>query len=258
MGGFCKDLKLSQYEAYKAEHGKEKQSAEQTKPIKSALSSSFSYDLTKVFIQSEIDKKSKADKISPAEAMDALVSEYVQLDSSPMNDPDYSPSEDDGSLDTDLDDESSGDWRDEWDNVLDIVQERAYADAELIADRICATFYELNGVKPSLAELKNVFGSIEQDLANEAEEDLQSEKNYDALRLAEALAANITDSPDPTDLVDYSTQIVGQDLVSRAKAAFYSINGRQPNEKEMKRSVEKLALKLAASAIENGASLSKE
>merc|ERR1712039_207483 len=74
---------------------------------------------------------------------------------------------------------------------------------------------------------------------------------------AEALAANITDSPDPTDLVDYSTQIVGQDLVSRAKAAFYSINGRQPNEKEMKRSVEKLALKLAASAIENGASLSE-
>jgi len=59
-------------------------------------------------------------------------------------------------------------------------------------------------------------------------------------------------------LVDYSTQIVGQDLVSRAKAAFFSVNGRQPNEKEMKRSVEKLALKLAASAIENGASLSKE
>merc|ERR1719384_2080402 len=47
------------------------------------------------------------------------------------------------------------------------------------------------------------------------------------------------------------------DLVSRAKAAFHSIHGRQPNKKEMKRSVEKLAIKLAASAIENGTALSE-
>merc|ERR1712129_143964 len=82
-----------------------------------------------------------------------------------------------------------------------------------------------------------------------ADEDLASEKQTDALRLAEALAGSLTDNPDPTELVDYSTKIVGQDLVSRAISAFSSINGRQPSNNELTRSVEKLALKLAASAM---------
>merc|ERR1712087_57844 len=58
---------------------------------KSALSSSFSYDLTKVYIQSEIDKKSKMAKLSTSESVKALVSDFMKLDSSPMNDPDYKP-----------------------------------------------------------------------------------------------------------------------------------------------------------------------
>jgi hypothetical protein len=245
--GSSTDFKLSEYEQYASNNkGSTEPSA---KEIKSALTSPFSYDLTKVFIQSEIDRKSKSDKISPTEAKNALVAEYVAQSSTPMNDADYSPEQDSESADGDLDSQLSEDWRAEWDNVLEGVMQRGYADQEVLADRICATFFELNGVEPSLAELQNVFGSVEQDLANEADEDLASEKQTDALRLAEALAGSLTDNPDPTELVDYSTKIVGQDLVSRAISAFSSINGRQPSNNELARSVEKLALKLAASAM---------
>merc|ERR1712154_187472 len=91
---------------------------------------------------------------------------------------------------------------------------------------------------------------IEQDLANEAEEDIEFDKNSDAQRLAEQLASNMSDNPDATELVEYSMKIVGMDLVSRAKAAFSSIHGQQPSKKALKRSVEKLALKLAEQAID--------
>merc|ERR1711997_1278670 len=43
----------------------------------------------------------------------------------------------------------------------------------------------------------------------------------------------------------------GMDLVSRAKAAYFSINGKQPNKKALRRSVHKLALKLAEEAIDS-------
>jgi len=131
------------------------------------------------------------------------------------------------------------------------VRERGRSDGQYLAERISATFYELNGVEPSLSELKSIFAGIEQDFANEAEEDIESEKNYDAQRLAEQLASGMSDNPDPTELVEYSQRIVGMDLVSRAKAAYFSINGKQPNKKALRRSVHKLALKLAEEAIDS-------
>jgi len=254
--GFSKDFSLGEYEKYSQSKKSETEQAQKEFDgkqisIKSALNSSFSYDLTKVYIQSEIDKKCKSDKISEAESIKSLVSDFLNADSSPMNDPEYSP-EDETEFDESetADYEDGRDWREQLEDALVSVRERGHADGEYLAERISATFYELNGVEPSLSELRGVFDSIEQDLANEAEEDLESEKNYDAQRLAEQLASNLTDNPDPTELVDYSMQIVGMDLVSRAKAAYSSINGGQPpSKKALKRSVEKLALKLAADAI---------
>merc|ERR1712154_157303 len=99
---------------------------------------------------------------------------------------------------------------------------------------------------------------IEQDLANEAEEDIEFDKNSDAQRLAEQLASNMSDNPDATELVEYSMKIVSMDLVSRAKAAYNSIHGQQPSKKALKRSVEKLALKLAEQAIAGFAELSNK
>jgi len=53
-------------------------------------------------------------------------------------------------------------------------------------------------------------------------------------------------------------KIVSMDLVSRAKAAFTSIHGQQPSKKALKRSVEKLALKLAEQAIDGLAEEAKK
>merc|ERR1711902_388451 len=144
---------------------------------------------------------------------------------------------------------AESDWRVQLEDALVCVRERGKADGEWLAERIASTFYELNGVEPSLNELRNVFDGIQQDLANEAEEDAESEKNSDAQRLAEQLASNLTANPDPIELVEYSMRIVGMDLVSRAKASFNAISGRNPSKKELKRSVQKLALKLAEQAI---------
>merc|ERR1712154_733315 len=173
------------------------------------------------------------------------VEEILSLDSSPMNDPDYVDNE----SEIDYEDEEeyseetseSGDWRAQLEDALDCVRERGRSDGQYLAERISATFYELNGVEPSLSELKSIFAGIEQDFANEAEEDIESEKNYDAQRLAEQLASGMSDNPDPTELVEYSQRIVGMDLVSRAKAAYFSINGKQPNKTALRRSVHKLA-----------------
>merc|ERR1712154_661259 len=184
----------------------------------------------------------------------------LSLDSSPMNDPDYEAEEEAMS---DIEDETSEsfddrDWRAQLEDALDGVRERGRSDGEYLAERISATFYELNGVEPSLSELKSIFDGIEQDLADEAAEDIESERNYDAQRLAEQLASSMSDNPDATELVDYSMRIVGMDLVSRAKAAYYSINGKQPSKKALRRSVEKLALKLAEEAIESSVANEKE
>merc|ERR1711933_65061 len=80
-------------------------------------------------------------------------------------------------------------------------------------------------------------------------EDIESGRSYDAQRLAEHLASSMSENPDATDLVEYSMRIVGMDLVSRAKAAYSSINGKQPSKSALRRSVHKLALKLAEQAI---------
>merc|ERR1712154_386006 len=177
----------------------------------------------------------------------------LSLDSSPMNDPDYEAEEEAMS---DIEDETSEsfddrDWRAQLEDALDCVRERGRSDGQYLAERISATFYELNGVEPSLSELKSIFAGIEQDFADEAEEDIESDKNYDAQRLAEQLASSMSDNPDPTELVEYSQRIVGMDLVSRAKAAYFSINGQQPSKKALRRSVQKLALKLAEDAIDS-------
>merc|ERR1712130_780770 len=233
--------------------------------IKSTLSSSFFYDLTKVYIQSEIDKKSKTAKLSVIESVNSLISDFLKLDSSPMNDPDYKPEDElfdeNDNADFELDTSTSfdgRDWKEQLDDALIFVRERGRYDGQLLAERVCATFYELNGSEPSLNELKNIFNGIEQDLANEAEEDIEFDKNSDAQRLAEQLASNLTDNPDATELVEYSMKIVSMDLVSRAKAAYNSINGQQPSKKALKRSVEKLALKLAEQAIAGFAELSNK
>ena len=262
--GFSKDFSLSEYEKYSKERESETERAQkefdgngkQLVSSKSALASSFFYDLTKVYIQSEIDKKMQTAKILAAESVSALVEEFLSADSSPMNDADYEPNEEEEheSVVEEEEEQSADDWRKQLEAALVVVRERGRSDGQYLAERVSATFYELNGAEPSMKELRSVFDGIEQDLANEAEEDMENESGSDALRLAQLLASNLSANPDPTELVEYAMQIVGMDLVSRAKAAFASINGRgqQPNAKELRRSVEKLAMKLAEEALSVG------
>merc|ERR1712062_445990 len=128
----------------------------------------------------EIDKKSKLSKLSMKESANALVEEILSLDSSPMNDPDYE-AEEEAVNESDIEDETSEsfddrDWRAQLEDALDGVRERGRSDGEYLAERISATFYELNGVEPSLSELKSIFDGIEQDLADEAAEDVRATK----------------------------------------------------------------------------------
>merc|ERR1712154_748265 len=205
------------------------------------------------------------------------------MGSSPMNDPDYNPDDDDSSIigklkqvyydengveikneellktlrkgatstDNDFDDVSDQrDWRLQLKDALNSVRQRGRADGRALAQRISSTFYELNGVEPSLNELVDVFRRIKTDLADEAMEDMEySGQPLETQQLAQKLAAKMTENPDPTEVVDMAQKIVATNLMTRAKAMFKASKGRSPNKQELREHINKLAMQFAEKAV---------
>jgi len=247
--------------------------------------------LTMVYLQSEVDKEIRADfkksngrnptdaeiEVSVNEAVTKLVNDLIS-ESSPMNDPDYNPDDDDSSIIgklkqvyydengveidneeliktlrkgasmDDFDDVSDQrDWRLQLKDALNYVRQRGRADGKALAQRISSTFYELNGVEPSLNELVDVFRRVKSDLADEAMEDIQSGNDAASQQLASTVA--MMRKSDPTEVVDMAQKIVANNLMTKAVAMFKSAHGRSPNKKELKRSIETLAMQFAEKAI---------
>merc|ERR1719242_2383556 len=232
-----------------------------------------------VYLQSEVDKEIRAEfkkangrnptdseiEVSVNEAVTKLVNDLIS-ESSPMNDPDYNPYDDEngveieneellktlrkGATDEDFDEVSDQrDWRLQLKDALNYVRQRGRADGRALAQRISSTFYELNGVEPSLNELVDVFRRIKCDLADEAKEDIETGKGSEAQQLARKLAATMADNPDPTEIVDMAQKIVATNLMTRAVAMFKATTGRSPTKAELKENIEKLAMQFAEKAI---------
>merc|ERR1712244_94874 len=91
-------------------------------------------------------------KIKLQDIVDELVG-----DSNPMNDPDFeleAELEGEQELNGTLDDDQNIDWRLELNDALNVVRERGRFDGQRLAERIAATFYEVNGVEASLDQFE--------------------------------------------------------------------------------------------------------
>merc|ERR1719249_202033 len=101
-----------------------------------------------------------------------------------MEDPDYIPEDDIVAESQSAADTESGaeveetdvrPWREQFKDALKHVEFIGKVHGEVFAERICETFYELNGTEPSLKELTDLYDRIKTDFANEAEEELEDE-----------------------------------------------------------------------------------
>jgi hypothetical protein len=324
------NLSVAQYEKYVADNKTlTEQARKNFNPVEAqeipALPSSFNSNsrLTLVYLRSEVDKKVRAEfeekngrKPKEAEieeeveaALQRVVDELVSK-STPMNDPDYNPADDEKSAEEDINllrgiqsiyKQENGvdlskqdlvatlnktqsilrteapstsaaagndaefvderDWRLQLNDALNYVRERGRVDGRILADKISETFYELNGIEPTMDQLVDVFRRIKNELALEAQEDYeeqlaleQRERGADAnddgsaYYLAKKLGRDFSNA-DPSDLVDYAFRIVKEDLIYRAKSSFVISKGRSPSQAELQQTVEKLALKLANQAL---------
>merc|ERR1719249_349158 len=103
-----------------------------------------------------------------------------------MEDPDYIPEDDivaesqsaaDTESGTEVEETDVRPWREQFKDALKHVEFIGKVHGEAFAERICETFYELNGTEPSLKELSDLYDRIKTDFANEAEEELNDESD---------------------------------------------------------------------------------
>jgi len=115
--------------------------------------------------------------------VDEMVSDFT---ASPMEDPDYIPEDDivaesqsaaDTESGTEVEETDVRPWREQFKDALKHVEFIGKVHGEAFAERICETFYELNGTEPSLKELTDLYDRIKTDFANEAEEELNDESD---------------------------------------------------------------------------------
>merc|ERR1719249_652175 len=105
-----------------------------------------------------------------------------------MEDPDYIPEDDivaesqsaaDTESGTEVEETDVRPWREQFKDALKHVEFIGKVHGEAFAERICETFYELNGTEPSLKELTDLYDRIKSDFADEAEEELNDESDTD-------------------------------------------------------------------------------
>eukprot|EP00485_Elphidium_margaritaceum_P014952 CAMPEP_0202725846 /NCGR_PEP_ID=MMETSP1385-20130828/184308_1 /ASSEMBLY_ACC=CAM_ASM_000861 /TAXON_ID=933848 /ORGANISM="Elphidium margaritaceum" /LENGTH=780 /DNA_ID=CAMNT_0049392051 /DNA_START=69 /DNA_END=2411 /DNA_ORIENTATION=+ len=241
--------------------------------------------LTLVLLRSEVDKKireeyiqqnghkhndsdikDEVDNLVSGErvyALQELVDDLVSA-STPMNDPDYDPSEDATMVEEEravsgsdefVDDR---DWRLQLNDALAFVRERGRLDGRMLAEKVSDTFYELNGADPTVDELVGVFCRIQQELAAEAEADLL-ESEEDALDDGSA-AIDASDN-ELVDEYDWRLQLNdalafvrergrldGRMLAEKVSETFYELNGAEPTVDELVGVFRRIKQELAAEA----------
>eukprot|EP01084_Bolivina_argentea_P020916 38852_1 len=88
-------------------------------------------------------------------------------------DPNYDPQEEEEDKDKDEEEEEEEeeeDWRLQLNEALDCVRERGQFDGGILAEKISQTFFDLNGVEPTLDELIEIFTKIKSKfIKNESE-----------------------------------------------------------------------------------------
>merc|ERR1712130_345029 len=257
------DLTLKEYKEYVVQHKNETDEARKNSVNQIddqeiiALNKS---EINMICLQSEIDRaireKNDDKKLDEAEIAELvkiklqdIVDELVG-DSNPMNDPDFeleAELEGEQELNGTLDDDQNVDWRLELNDALNVVRERGRFDGQRLAERIAATFYEVNGVEASLDQLSDTLNRIKSELADEAIDDLSSGQ-FKGYKVAKKLASKMKKAS-AVELVDYATKIVVANIVGQGRADFVASNGRSPTKQELRQNVKKFALELAEKGI---------
>jgi len=202
--GRAVDVTLAEYTKYVEDHKTltataVKNHSNENEPIRSSWNSAsdwtakMSMESFRGALQSQLYSEWNSGSVSSAAALSEAVGQRLQemmdlmvseLSGSPMDDPDYSPSEETMNESADLmvvgsafDVLDERPWRMQLEGALEHIRSIGRADAEAFAERVISTIYELNGSEPSLCELSSLYGKIRTDFANEAEEESQDEED---------------------------------------------------------------------------------
>jgi len=196
--GRAVDVTLAEYTKYVEDHKTLTATAvsnhsNENEPIRSSWNSAsdwtakMSMESFRGALQSQLYSELNSESVSSAAALSEAVEQRLQemmdlmvseLSGSPMDDPDYRPSEETMNESADLmvvgsafDVLDERPWRMQLEGALEHIRSIGRADAEAFAERVISTIYELNGSEPSLCELSSLYGKIRTDFANEAEEE---------------------------------------------------------------------------------------
>jgi len=196
--GRAVDVTLAEYTKYVEDHKTltataVKNHSNENEPIRSSWNSAsdwtakMSMESFRGALQSQLYSELNSGSVSSAAALSEAVEQRLQemmdlmvseLSGSPMDDPDYRPSEETMNESADLmvvgsafDVLDERPWRMQLEGALEHIRSIGRADAEAFAERVISTIYELNGSEPSLCELSSLYGKIRTDFANEAEEE---------------------------------------------------------------------------------------
>ena len=183
---------------------------------------------------------------------------------SPMEDPDFDPEEEGLNEEADLEIVGSGfdlstddrPWRSQLEDALDHIKELGKAHGEAFAERICSTFYEVNGEGPTLEALTSLYGRIKTDFANEAEEELEDEEESEAEAESGIESEEDQDFGDEwDDALDHIRSIAKKDgkaLAQNVCDLFNDVNGAEPSLSELHELWQSIQDSLAEEALEQG------
>jgi len=228
---------------------------------------------TEIVMMAEEDKSAAEIEKEVMEGLQQLVDEAVaSLSLSPMDDPDYNPEEETLDEGADLEVVGNGFGIEEVEeeisydaqlaDALDHVRKLGRADGALFAEKVCSTFFELNGAEPSLDKLTDLYDRIKKDFANEAQEQSEEEEEeQEEASETESEAEEEIESEESLEIaddwegtLDHIRDIAKKDGAALAENAcdlFYDINGDEPTLEELTQLWQIIQDELAAEAEED-------
>merc|ERR1719189_3145207 len=157
-------------------------------------------------------------------------------------DPDFDPEEE--GLDEDVELEVVGarfdyqeapekGWREQLNEALEIVKDLGRSHGEAFAERLCSTFYEVNGAEPSLETMLNLYERVRTDFENEAEEELDDSEDEEADSSSDAVSLEIEGWSDVLEHVREVAREDGSNLVENLCDLFAEEYGDEPSLDEL-------------------------
>lgn len=177
------------------------------------------------------------------ERLQQMVDEAVAAFSlSPMEDPDFDPEEE--GLDEDAELEVVGarfdyqeapekGWRQQLNEALEIVKDLGRSHGEAFAERLCSTFYEVNGSEPSLETMLNLYERVRTDFENEAEEELDDSEDEEVESSSESVSLEIEGWSSVLEHVREVAREDGSNLVENLCDLFAEEYGEEPSLDEL-------------------------